>query len=34
MSIHEMERIWLLAGMPQLIGIGGHKTTWAIANGR
>jgi len=34
MSIQEMERIWIEAGMPQLIGQGGHKTVWAIENGR
>ena len=34
MSKQEMERIWIAAGMPQLIGKGGHPTTWAISAGR
>jgi hypothetical protein len=34
MSIKEMERIWIAAGMPQLIGMGGVKTTWALEHGR
>ena len=34
MSKQEMERIWIAAGMPRLIGKGGHPTTWAISAGR
>ena len=34
MSKQEMERVWIAAGMPQLIGMGGYPTNWAISADR